>query len=205
MLTLFIRYAVLATSCWLLVIYPLAAQPTPKVFPLHRFFQAHYDSTIIYQRGSSWNNSPNYLILAKLKDQVYFFTYASPYQETRGRYFPGGLVQKFSREELAFSRAVPDTNRYFLPGRASAPALGHCWHEVVPAQLWQVQGDEHPRRTSGHCVIEDGDENTFYLIDKRAVKVTSFYAPAYYEECEGKNPNRHVALKTIAALQALSQ
>jgi hypothetical protein len=198
------RY-ILLTSSLLLPLYPLAAQTKPTIFPLHTFFQTNYDSTIIYQSGSTWYNSPNYLILAKHQGKVYFFTYTSPYQAARGRYFPGSLTKKFSQEELAFNRTPPDTNRYLLAGTAAPAALARCWREVAPTQLWRVQDDYRRQKPPGRCVIEDGDENTFYLIDKRAIKTAYFYAPAYYEECEGKSPDRGLAIKTIEALRALTQ
>jgi hypothetical protein len=198
-----IRYLLLTTGCWLPFFQYLLAQPTPKAFPLHTFFQTNYDSTIIYQSSNNWDSSPNYLVLAKHQGHVYFFTYSSPYRAARGRYFPGGLAKKFSQDELAFRRMPPDTNRYLLVGTAPPAALARCWREVVPTRLWQVQDEQ--QTPPGKCLLEDGDENTFYLIDKRAIKMVYFYAPAYREECEGKSQNRQLAIKVITALRVLMQ
>ncbi|QJX47804.1 hypothetical protein HMJ29_12970 [Hymenobacter taeanensis] len=200
-----IRYLLLTAGSWLLSMHYLVGQPTPQLFPLHTFFQANYDSTIIYQSSSTRNNSPNYLILAKYQDKVYFFMYTSPYRVAEGRYFPGELSKKFAQGELAFSRMPPDTNRYLLPTTAAPTTLAHCWRNVAPSQLWQVRDDQRRLNPQGNCILEDGDENMFYLIDKRAIRTAYFYAPAYFEECEGKKLNRQLAIKAITALRALTQ
>ncbi|MCC3153214.1 hypothetical protein Q3A66_09550 [Hymenobacter sp. BT770] len=46
--------------------------------PLHVFFQQHNDSIVVYHRGSSWNNAPKCLIVAKHRGGVDAFTYTSP-------------------------------------------------------------------------------------------------------------------------------
>jgi hypothetical protein len=180
------------------------AQQTVKSTPLHRFFQQHYDSTIIWQSGSAWNNAPHYLILAKYKDQVYFFTYMSPYHERLGKYYPGGLAKKMALEDLRFRTTIPDTNRYLLPQNMLPRTLSQCWRQLNPSQLWTaLQDDLQAGSAAGKCGIDDGDDNVFYLLDRRTSKTAAFYAPAYWEECLGKDPNRQQAIRVRAALQAL--
>jgi hypothetical protein len=173
--------------------------------PLHTFFQRNYDSTIIYQSGLRQKDGPNYLILAKQANQVYFFSYSSPYREAAGRYFPGRLISFFANEEAAFRAAVPDTNRYLLPVAVLSDTLRRYWRLLNPRRFWAVKDDRQiPPPSSTHpCGIDDGDDNTFYLITPRSLKVASFYAPAYWEECLGKDPNRQQAISARRLFWAL--
>jgi hypothetical protein len=157
----------------------------PATTPLFTFFQQHFDSTVVYQSGSNWNTSPNYLILAKQQNQLAFFTYRSPYRNGLGQYFPGQLVQKFSQEEARFRATMPDTNRYLLPQG--------------------VVADAQARSVTGNCVVEDGEEMTFYLIDKKAMRSARFYAPAFLEACAGKDVSRQQAIRVSSTLQILLQ
>lgn len=178
-----------------------AQMPTP----LHTFFQQHFDSTFIYQRSSTWNSSPNYLILAKDQNRLTFFTYISPYRTILGHYFPGKLVQKFSQEEARFRVTTPDTNRYLLPKPIAEETLRQSWHLLHPPQLWAIQGDEQAQRVTKGCVVDDGEENIFYLIDKKAIRSAHFYAPVFFEECAGKNIDRQQAIQASITLQQLLQ
>jgi hypothetical protein len=173
--------------------------------PLYTFFQQHFDSTIVYQSGSNWNNSPNYLILAKHQHQLAFFTYRSPYRNVLGHYFPGQLVQKFSQEEARFRATTPDTNRYLLPRRVADDSLRHGWQLLQPRHLWAMQGDTQAHSVTENCVVEDGEEMTFYLIDKKAIRSASFYAPAFFEACAGKDIGRQQAIQASSTLQGLLQ
>jgi hypothetical protein len=194
--------------CFAPLLVVLSAAPPSQaqaMTPLHAFFQQHFDSTIVYQSGSNWNNSPNYLILAKHQNRLDFFTYRSPYRDALGHYFPGKLVQKFSREETRFRTTTPDTNRYLLPQRVPAESLRRGWQTLNARQLWMIQGDEQARRTTGKCVVEEDEEITLYLIDKRASRSAHFYAPAFFEMCAGKDVGRQQVIRASSTLQALLQ
>ena len=171
--------------------------------PLHTFFQRNYDSTIIYQCGLRKQHQLAYLILAKRENQVYFFTYQSPYRNTGGRYFPGNLLRHYSKLEAAFQAAVPDTNRYLVPGTVPLDTLCRYWRRLGPRQLWAIKGDGPNQPAAPNCAVDDGDNNTFFLIDLRAIKAAEFYAPAYWEECAGKDANRQWAIATRALLYAI--
>ena len=103
-----------------------------QLTPLHTFFQRNYDSTIVYQIGLREQFGPAYQILAKHQQQLYFFTYQSPYRDARGRYFPGHLVRHFARQEAAFRAAPPDTNRYLLPATVLPDTLRRYWQRLRP-------------------------------------------------------------------------
>jgi hypothetical protein len=197
------------THRWLRVTYLLgllgATVPgwAQAPIPLHAFFQQHYDSTIVYHRGSSWNNAPNYIILAKHQGGVDAFTYASPYRDGIGHYYPGKLTSHFSQEDARFHATRPDTNRYLVPHAGNTAALRRTWQQLHTTQFWAVVGDSNRPNVTEGCTIEDGDEYVFYFIDKRAIRVVSFYAPAEKEACVGHNTNRTQALATSQALRAL--
>ncbi|MGI4832393.1 MAG: hypothetical protein ACRYFK_02930 [Janthinobacterium lividum] len=159
----------------------------------------------MYQSGSNGNTSPNYLILAKHQKQLAFFTYRSPYRNVLGQYFPGQLVQKFSQEDARFRATTPDTNRYLLPQRVAADSLRHGCQMLQPLHLWTIQGDAQAQRVTGDCVVEDGEEMTFYLIDRKAIRSARFHAPAFLEACAGKDVGRQQAIQVSSTLQVLLQ
>ncbi|OUJ72805.1 hypothetical protein [Hymenobacter crusticola] len=190
---------------WLFYPDPLKAQQVMASTPLHLFFQANYDSTIIYQSSSSWYESPNYLIIAKQKERIYFFTYRSPYLGTAGVNYPGKLTTSFSKQEQRFRSTTPDTNRYFLPKAIVPATLLRSWQLVRPHQLWALKDDQASGQATNKCVVDDGDENTFYLIDRKAIKTASFYAPDFFEACLGTDLGRQQAIATRDLLRALQR
>ncbi len=185
---------------FLFLCYPVFAQQNESITPLHKFFQANYDSTIIHYNWSNWYSAPNYLILAKQKNNIYFFTYTSPYKNVIGRPIPGNLSKKFAIEENRFKATVPDTNRYLLAKRVLNDKLKNYWNELHMASLWNIKDDKHTLRDIGNCMIEDAGTATFYFISKTGIKVSNFYAPDFWEECLGKDINRQKALKAEAIL-----
>ena len=183
-------------ACLVGLLSSAQASSAQEVPPLHTFFQQNFDSTVIYQSGLSVGNGPYYLILAKQKDQVYFFTYTSPYQSAAGRYFPGNLMLHFANEEAAFRAAVPDKNRFLLPGLVPSDTLRRYWRRLRTHRFWTVKDDQQTAFPP-LCAIDDGDHNTFFLIDRRTIRAASFYAPAYREACAGQDPGRQQAINAL--------
>jgi hypothetical protein len=132
---------------------PSFAQQNQSITPLHKFFQANYDSTIIHYNWSNWYFAPNYLILAKQKNNIFFFTYTSPYKNIIGRPFPRNLSKKFMEEESKFKGTVPDTNRYLLAKRVLNDKLTNYWNELDTASLWHLKNDKHTLKNIGNCMI----------------------------------------------------
>lgn len=174
------------------------AQSPRQITPLHHFFQANYDSTIIYHNWSSWYTAPHYLIFAKHREKLYFFTYISPYRKMQGRVLPGGLKELYSDEESKFQRTMPDTNRYLLPQYIGDKELQKYWKNLGTTELWKIRSDKLQEPAT--CVVDDGDENTFYFITKKEIKTENFYAPSLYEECAGKDRNRQKAIQASELL-----
>ncbi|MBT2557008.1 hypothetical protein J7E24_04370 [Hymenobacter sp. ISL-91] len=181
---------------------PVAATPADSALPLYRFFQQHFDSTIVYQQYGAWNQGPDMLILSKQGQDVYFFTYRSPYRLAQGRYMPGGLIQQFSRQEAKFRAALPDTNQYLLLQHVPSSKLKQTWKNLQPARLWQLRA-HNVSSPNEDCMIEDAYTLTLWFLTRSGSRNVSFYAPEFYEECEGTEVNRRQAVKARMALEAL--
>ncbi|NVO86370.1 hypothetical protein [Hymenobacter terrestris] len=182
--------------------YPGVATPDGSAPPLYSFLQQHFDSTIVYQQQGTWNQGPDMLILSKQGPEVYFFTYRSPYKLAQGRYVPGGLTQQFSRQEVRFRATLPDTNRYLLLQPIPASKLRQTWQNLRPAQLWQVR-DNGTRPINLPCMIEDATTTVLWFLTRSGSRNASFYAPDFYEQCEGPEVNRRQAINTRLALEAM--
>jgi hypothetical protein len=180
------------------------AQEANRITPLHEFFQANYDSTIILHNWSSWYSAPNYVIMAKHKGKLYYFTYSSPYQQLLGAPFPGNLSQKFRDEETKFNNTAPDTNRYFLSRRILQETLVKHWNELQTNKLWSLKDDKTNLTDLGKCMIEDGTTSTFFLIDKAGIRISNFNEPEYWEECLGKDIYRQRAIQVKAVFQSIT-
>lgn len=174
------------------------AQQQDKITPLHKFFQTNYDSTIIYHNWSSWYSAPNYIIIAKQKGNVYLFTYTSPYRKLQGRPIPGDLKSLYLAEETKFQKTVPDANRYLLAQNLKQAELQNYWQQLKAQQLWNIKSNKG--ESANNCMVEDGDENTFYFISKNGIKIAEFYAPTFYEECARENSDRQKAINVIEVL-----
>ncbi|WP_132055676.1 hypothetical protein [Pseudocnuella soli] len=148
-----------------------SAQQTLITNPLTTFFQANFDSTIIYHNWSSWNPLPNYCIIAKKDNGTFLFTYRSPYHSTFGHKFPSDLTEKFIAEQLLFERTQVDTNRYFLPVQVDLDDKRNTWKYLNANRLWNLKNVD---RIKKQCSIEDGLENTFYLITSGGTKILHF-------------------------------
>lgn len=169
---------------------PLKAQQKDKLTPLHKYFQAKYDSTIIYHNWSSWYTAPNYIIIAKQKQKVYLFTYTSPYKKLKGK--------QYSEKEVEFQLTVPDVNSYLIAQNINQKELQDCWKQLNVPTLWKVESRQ--MADIDKCAIEDADENTFYFIAKSNIRRAHFYAPAFFEECSNTDKNRRKAINAIEIL-----
>ncbi|NDK55476.1 hypothetical protein [Pontibacter fetidus] len=193
---------VVFASVLLLKVQFALAQEVRQITPLHQFFQANYDSTIIYHRWSNWNSQPNYIIVTKYKNQLYFFTYANPYRQAQGISLPGDLHKLYAKEDFKYDQTLPDTNRYLVAHYIKPSILQDYWKELKVKQLWNIKVSKV--NTDDICGIDDGDENTFYFISKSVIKRADFYAPSYFAKCYSNDPNLQKAIQTIKLLQELS-
>lgn len=177
-------------------------QDIPAAPPLFLFFQQHFDSTLVYQTSSVWHDGPDLLILAKQGREMYFFTYRSPYGGTASRYVPGKLDQQFRLRETQFYRTPPDTNQYLLPQPVPPLTLDQAWKSLHPTKIWRIRNSAtHPPNVV--CGVDDADTITLHLLTHTSARTISFYAPEYYEKCEGPDPNRQQVIRTGVVLHAL--
>lgn len=178
------------------------AQTPASEPPLFRFFQQHFDSTLVYQTSSNWYNAPYMLLLAKKGQTVYSFTYRSPYASTRGRFVPGGLTQSFSKQEARFKATQPDTNQFLLPQPMLPSTLLKTWASLRPKRLWEISNVD-PRPPIEQCLVEDAATVTLHFLTRSASRSASFYAPDAYEQCAGHGFNRGQVIRTRNTLQSL--
>ncbi|GAB3199502.1 hypothetical protein GCM10027293_18580 [Pontibacter aydingkolensis] len=108
-------------------------------------------------------------------------------------------------EEYKFKRTVPDTNRYLLSKDILQAELSNNWNELKAANLWKLKDDKYNLKSTGNCMIEDGNTNTFHLISKRDIRILNFYEPDYWEECLGKDINRQKAIKARVTFKGISR
>ncbi|MET4105810.1 hypothetical protein [Hymenobacter sp. UYP22] len=177
------------------------AQVAPTSPPLFRFFQQNFDSTLVYE-NSGWLDAPDLLILAKQGREVYFFTYRSPYTYSQEDFIPGGLAHYFNEQEARFRTTIPDTNRYLLLPEVNVRNLAQIWQTLHPTQLWKVR-DADPHPTGQICGVDDAETSILHFLTRTSARSASFYAPDFYEECEGKGFNRGQVIRTRNTLQNL--
>lgn len=181
---------------------PALAQASATEPALFRFFQRHFDSTLVYQISSNWYNAPYMLLLAKQGHNIYFFTYRSPYAATRGRFIPGGLTQQFTKQEARFQTTIPDTNQYLLPQPVMSATLLQTWKTLNMKRLWKISNTD-PRPAREQCIVDDAATVTLHFLNRSGIRAASFYAPDAYEQCEGHGFNRGQVIRARNTLQDL--
>lgn len=167
----------------------LSAQIFKHPTPLEIFFQNNFDSTIIYHGFSSWYGAPNYFILSKKDNNIFYFTYSSRYRNAFGHKIPRGLDVKFMQEDSQFRWTIPDTNRYLEPVKILYSVRNKYWIDVNSYNIWKLNDNI----SQSQCNITDGSEDNYYLISKSGIKTLSFYEAS---ECSRKNINHLNELKT---------
>jgi len=146
--------------------------------PLHFFLQKNFDTTFIYNSYSSWFPFANYKIIARKKEQIFFFTYRQPYGKYAGGYsFPGGLEQRFMEEVRIFKSSNVDTNRFFLPIDTRNDIKQNAWQSINKI-IWNLRQD--PGKSS--CSIDDAEQSDFFSITPDKICYYSYY---YIEDING--------------------
>ncbi|WP_462241877.1 hypothetical protein [Ferruginibacter sp.] len=151
------------------------------------FFKENFDSTIIYS-----SSEPNYFIVSKEKDNVYFFTYLNPIKKNvLGRHYPGELALWLLKENSKFGNTEPDTNRYFLPFVTKINKQVK-WKELQQNGIWQIEDyrSENSDRT------DDGGMVSFFLITKTEVKHFEYYSIGDWNDSDKKNKVTKSVLKS---------
>lgn len=176
------------------------AQSSVGFTKLHEFLLNQFDSTIIYYSYSNWHFYPNYLIVSKVKNQVYFFTYINPYRKPYPADRPIILNRLFSNEEIKFTRTAADTNQYFLPFYLHPSKKDSIWREINTYNIWDTKIDHSFKESTNNSKVQDGDEFEFHLITKEGIKRKYWYEADTEERYSPGNPYRLSGIRTRNAL-----
>lgn len=167
--------------------------------PLEAFFQKHYDSTVIYQRWGTWNLVPDFHIIAKKDDSVYYYRYFRNTTKRLGRNMApksAGLEEKMFAEFFEIERVKPDINSNFY-WLASNPLTGSLWDSLQLPSLWHFGDDRNAflvKDASGYEASEDGGNDRFRLITKHQVKALNYYEPAEFNAFK-ENATRKIIIE----------
>ncbi len=153
--------------------------------PLEKIFQNDFDSTIIYSIRSNWDNSPNYFIVSKKSNVIYFYRYSINRKTYLGRDFSpmkSELSKKLIDLVVDFKSTKPDVNPYFkwIDTKYLDSSI---WREIIKYELWNLIDDRNIKIESDRQFdIYDGVDLEFKLITKDKIVQLNYYEPEFYNE-----------------------
>jgi len=154
--------------------------------PLEKILQNDFDSTIIYSTYSNWDISPNYFIISKKSNQIYFYRYSINHRSYKGREvsFPrkSELSNKLIDLDVYFETTKPDINPYFR--WVDTKYLdSSIWKEITKYELWNLIDDRNIKIESDRKIdIYDGVNSVFKLITKDKIIELNYYEPEFYNQ-----------------------
>ena len=153
--------------------------------PLEKILQNDFDSTIIYSISSNWNNSPNYFIISKKSNVIYFYRYSINYKTYLGRDFSpmkSELSKKLINLVTDFKLTKTDINPFFKCfGKKYVDSS--IWKEIIKYELWNLIDDRNIKIESDKQFdIYDGVHIEFKLITKDKIVQLNYYEPEFYNE-----------------------
>ena len=153
--------------------------------PLEGILQNDFDSTIIYSIHSNWDNSPNYFIISKKSNVVYFYRYSKNHKSYWGRDLSpmkSELSLKLIHLDTDFKLIKPDINAFFkwIDTKNDDSSI---WTEINKYELWNLIDDRNIKIESDkNFDIFDGVDLEFKLITKDKIVQLNFYEPQFYNE-----------------------
>ena len=153
--------------------------------PLEKILQNDFDSTIIYLIHSNWDNSPNYFIVSKKSNVIYFYRYSINRKTYLGRDFSpmkSELSKKLIDLVVDFKSTKPDVNPYFK-WIDTKYVDSSIWKEIIKYELWSLIDDRNIKIESDKQFdIYDGVHLEFKLITKDKIVQLNYYEPEFYNE-----------------------
>lgn len=157
----------------------------PLSNPLEKILQNDFDSTIIYSIQSNWDNSPNYLIVSKKSNKIYFYRYSINRKTYLGRDFSpmkSELSKKLIHFVTDFKLTKPDINSFFK-WIDTKYADSSIWKEIIKYEPWSLIDDRNIKIESNKQFdIYDGVHLEFKLITKDKIVQLKYYEPEFYNE-----------------------
>ena len=111
------RKIVLLSTLMFFVLFGYSQKIVSVSNPLEKILQNDFDSTIIYSIHSNWDNSPNYFIVSKKSNVIYFYRYSINRKTYLGRDFSpmkSELSKKLIHLVTDFDLTKPDINPFFI-------------------------------------------------------------------------------------------
>ena len=165
--------------------------------PLEKILQNDFDSTIIYSTYSNWDISPNYFIISKKSNQVYFYRYSINHKKYRDRDFSpmkSELSLKLIHLDSDFKSTKPDINVFFK-WIDTEYVDSSIWKEITKYELWNLIDDRNIKIESDRKFdIFDGVHLEFKLITKDKIVQLNYYEPQFYNE-HNFNQSRDIIVK----------
>jgi hypothetical protein len=166
--------------------------------PLEKILQNDFDSSIIYSIKNNWDSSPNYFIISKISDKIYFYRYSINHKSYNG----GGvfsprkseLSNKLIDVDVKFKMIEPDINPYFkwIDTELEDSSI---WREIIKYELWNLTDDRNIKIKSDiKFEIYDGVGLEFKLITKDKIIQLNYYEPEFYNQ-EDFNQSRDNIVK----------
>jgi hypothetical protein len=166
--------------------------------PLEKILQNDFDSSIIYSIKNNWDSSPNYFIISKISDKIYFYRYSINHKS----YYGGGvfsprkseLSNKLIDVDVKFKMIEPDINPYFkwIDTELEDSSI---WREIIKYELWNLTDDRNIKIKSDiKFEISDGVGLEFKLITKDKIIQLKYYEPEFYNQ-EDFNQSRDNIVK----------
>ena len=165
--------------------------------PLEKILQNDFDSTIIYSISSNWDNSPNYFIISKKSNQVYFYRYSINHKRYAGRMISpmeSELFLKLIHLDSDFKSTKPDINVFFK-WIDTEYVDSSIWREIIKYEPWNLIDDRNIKIESDRKFdIFDGVHLEFKLITKDKIVQLNYYEPQFYNE-HNFNQSRDIIVK----------
>jgi len=160
--------------------------------PLEKFFQENYDSTIFYHTYSYFKNNPDFYIVGKKDDTIYYYHYDK--HPTQGPTkmigpFKSGLTKFFVNRFInnnRFSKVYPiinlDDNFFWVNTEV---LKGSLWEKIQSENIWNLVDDRSELlRNEPSPDILDGGGCSFKLITNNKVISLSYWVPQVYSKDE---------------------
>lgn len=165
---------------------------------MHKFLQAHADSTLVLEYTSNWLHSPAYQLLSKKGDTITCYFYADlNYTGTGHTQVPQSIRKSLYTSDI-FIKPV-DINAYFHVYPMQQQQAKEFWQQVAKHRPWLIHDDAQDGtgcpvdKNKNRQSISDGGGIRLYLITKAAINILDFYAPDFYEKvCPGRDGRRAI-------------
>lgn len=174
--------------------------------PLEKFFQENYDSTIFYHSYNVFENKPDFYIIGKKNDTIYYYHYSKirTQQPTKlvGPY-KSGLVHFFIRRHnnntrlgKIQSKIELDDSFYWIHREVSE---GSIWEKIQSENIWNFIDDNNPILSKEVFKdVIDGRGCYFRLITNDNVTSISYWNPDVYPlNTKNHIRNRIVEIESI--------